>query len=92
MNESGNVSIECSASGNPIPTITLTGPSNVTVQHNMGNATLVNLNRNQAGLYICRANNGVHSPVSAAIELVVNCTYLIYCYIFSTILFEAFIF
>ena len=76
MNETGNVSIECSASGNPLPNITITGPSNVTVQHRMGKATLTNVNRNQAGSYQCTASNGISSPVSATTNLVVNCMYL----------------
>ena len=88
MNETGNVSIECIASGNPLPNITVTGPNNVTVQHSMGKATLNNVNRNQAGLYTCTASNGVSSPVSEMMELVVNCTCLIYYDICSFLLFE----
>jgi len=72
VNETGNVSIECISSGNPLPNITITGPNNVTVQHSIGKATLNNVNRNQAGLYTCKTSNGVSSPVNATIELVVN--------------------
>ena len=75
VNETGNVSIECKASGNPAPNITLLGPSNLAMPHTMGKAEIKNINRNQSGFYTCRVNNGLASQVSARIELVVTCMY-----------------
>ena len=75
-NETGNVSIECTASGNPTPVVTISNPNGTTVPHNIGKAGLSNTHRSQAGFYTCRASNGIKSAVSAMIELVVSCMWL----------------
>ena len=75
VNETGNVIFECTASGNPSPNITITGPNNSVVQHSNGKGNISGITRNQNGSYTCRVNNGVGSPVDATVAVVVNCTY-----------------
>ena len=78
VNETGNATFECTASGNPAPNITITGPNNAVVQHSNGKGMLQSISRNQGGSYTCAANNGVGSPVNAAVDLVVHCMYYIF--------------
>ena len=76
-NETRTVHIICIAAGNPTPVITIIDPKGATVWNFMGRATLYNVRRDQAGMYTCRATNGLASPVNVSTELVVLCMYLI---------------
>ena len=77
-NETGNVTIECTASGNPTPVVTITNPNGMNVSHSMGRVELNNVNRAQAGFYTCRVNNGLNRPINPRIELIVSCMYSIF--------------
>ena len=76
-NETGNVSIQCTASGNPTPVVTIVSPNGMNVSQKMGRAVLNNVNRTQAGFYTCRVTNGLNAPINPRIELVVSCMYSI---------------
>jgi hypothetical protein len=67
------VTLECRASGNPVPTITWTRRNNLlpsgekTVKGT--SITIEQANRHQAGVYQCTASNGVGEPVTQNITL-----------------------
>ena len=82
-NETGNVSIECTASGNPSPVVTIISPNGMNVSHRMGRTELNNVHRNQSGFYTCRAKNGIQSPDNASMELIVACMYYLFRFIRS---------
>ncbi|XP_059480564.1 limbic system-associated membrane protein-like isoform X2 [Neocloeon triangulifer] len=69
----GSVTLECKASGNPVPTITWTkkGPSGITRENIVEgfSLTLEQVDRHQAGIYQCSANNGVGTPATFDINL-----------------------
>ncbi|CAB3368811.1 Hypothetical predicted protein [Cloeon dipterum] len=69
----GSVTLECKASGNPVPTITwskkgasVTGRENIVEGFSL---TLEQVDRRQAGAYQCSANNGVGPPATFDITL-----------------------
>lgn len=72
------VTLECKASGNPVPSIywykrdPLAGST-----HLSDSSTLVldRVERQHAGVYQCAADNGVREPVSADVQLTVLCKY-----------------
>ena len=74
-NETGNVTIECTASGNPTPVVTIINPNGMNVSHKMGRTELINVHRNQSGFYACTAENRIQLPDSARMELIVACMY-----------------
>ena len=76
-NETGNVSIECTASGNPTPVVTIVNPNGRNVSHSMGRAELNYVHKNKAGFYACKVSNGLNAPINPRIKLVVACMYSI---------------
>ena len=68
--------MSCDASGFPAPSITWT-------KHRQGNPVIKapntqRSNRNDAGMYVCTANNGVGQAKSATAYVSVQCKYLLY--------------
>ncbi len=64
-----SVSLECTADGNPTPSITWTKLSdNSTVSFPLTIAGQVN-----EGMYKCTAQNGIGSPVTKEVSIIVHC-------------------
>lgn len=70
------VTLDCNASGNPIPNITWTRKNDVLPlgeKSISGSAyTIKQTTRHDSGVYICTANNGVGTPATEQINLKVN--------------------
>jgi hypothetical protein len=79
VKKGSTVKLECRASGNPVPKITWSRKNNVlpsgdqTLQIPV--LTLDRVDRHQAGVYKCMANNGVGEDVTQEINLHVLCEY-----------------
>ena len=80
VNEGGNVTFQCNATSNPSPTLSWTKNgnainqsfNNIVVSKDSQALTINNVQRNDAGIYICDATNNV-SSVSASAHLNVQC-------------------
>ena len=66
VNEGGNVTFQCNATGNPSPTLSWTKNGNAIINQSFNNIVLTedsqtltinNAQRNDAGIYICDATN-----------------------------------
>ncbi|KAF4523238.1 hypothetical protein B566_EDAN011464 [Ephemera danica] len=73
----GTVTLECKASGNPVPTITWKKKDGLLAsgQHSVEgfSLTLEQVDRHQAGMYQCSASNGVGQPATFDVTLHVLC-------------------
>ena len=67
--EGEDVTLECTATGNPDPKITWTRLSD----NSVFNGTLANISRQDKGGYRCTADNGVGSPATKDIFVTVQC-------------------
>ena len=67
VKEGSSITLTCSASGNPQPTVTWTKNGEQLQQGN--SLTVYNINRFSAGEYTCTADNSIGSPVSAVITM-----------------------
>uniref|UniRef100_A0A1B6DCG8 Ig-like domain-containing protein n=1 Tax=Clastoptera arizonana TaxID=38151 RepID=A0A1B6DCG8_9HEMI len=68
----GNVTLECKASGNPMPNVHWTRKDKPELFHQKiegFSITLEKVDHNHSGVYRCTANNGVGSPVSLDLKL-----------------------
>ena len=75
VNETQNATAECKVNAaNPLPRINITDNSNNAIAQTRGKGRLVHITRNQAGIYTCRADNGVGAAVTATAVLIVNRT------------------
>ncbi|XP_075214141.1 limbic system-associated membrane protein-like [Lycorma delicatula] len=73
VKKGSTVTLECRASGNPVPTISWTRKNNLLPSGEKSmegfSITIVEATRHQAGIYLCSANNGVGDPATAQIAL-----------------------
>ncbi|XP_068084641.1 protein CEPU-1 [Anabrus simplex] len=73
VKKGSTVTLECRASGNPVPTITWTRKNNLLPSGEKSvegfSITIEQANRHHAGVYECTANNGVGEPVTQHINL-----------------------
>ncbi|KAF4523235.1 hypothetical protein B566_EDAN011461, partial [Ephemera danica] len=73
IRKGGTVTLECKASGNPVPTITWTkkGGMLASGEHSVEgfSLTLEQVDRHQAGVYQCTANNDVGQPATREVTL-----------------------
>lgn len=75
VNETGTIILFCNATANTQLNITwnfLSGPDRVNLSKGT-TLTLGNVNRNQAGTYRCKAENGAKANATANIHVTVNC-------------------
>ena len=73
VTEGSNVVLHCNATGNPTPNITWRRNRISTVLHQGQSYIMYNINRNQAGNYICSAWNGIGNKKNATITVTVHC-------------------
>ena len=78
--EGNNLTLRCSASGNPTPNFTWTKDKSSLVLHQGDTYSIVDIDRNAAGNYTCTAWNGVGEPKKAIAAVSVHCK-LCYTYI-----------
>ena len=74
----GTISFDCSADGNPAPTITWTRVFNNGSDSDLlftGNPYVISSNRNNAGRYRCKADNNIGSAINQTIRMAVSCKY-----------------
>ncbi|XP_068686311.1 cell adhesion molecule-related/down-regulated by oncogenes-like isoform X2 [Montipora foliosa] len=72
ITENETITLYCKSSGNPSPNIFWTKDGNDSVLHEGSNYTLKNITREQAGIYLCIAQNGIGRNASASIPVTVN--------------------
>ena len=84
VKEGSKVTFQCNATGNPSPTLSWTkddnlinqSSNNIVLSEDSQTLTINNVQRNDAGIYLCNATNNVNS-VSASAHLNVQCKYKI---------------
>ncbi|XP_071447644.1 lachesin-like isoform X2 [Hetaerina americana] len=73
VRKGGSITLECKASGNPVPTITWTRKDDALPSGEESvegfSISLDRVDRHQAGVYRCMANNGVGDPVFVDLTL-----------------------
>ena len=74
--EGSNLTLRCSASGNPTPNITWTKDKSSLVLHQGDTYSIVDIDRNAAGNYTCTAWNGVGEQKKAIAAVSVHCRLL----------------
>ena len=67
------MTLKCIAEGKPTPSITWTRLSDNSVV----TMPLININRHDAGDYRCTAENGVGTPSTRSVTIVVQCKYIV---------------
>ena len=71
VTEGGSVTLKCLADGKPMPNIVWTRLSDYSVV----SMTLTDIRRQDAGNYRCTANNGIGSPATGDVLIVVQCEF-----------------
>ena len=71
VNEGDNVNLNCTADGNPSPSISWTKLSD----NSAVTMPLTGIRRQDEGGYRCTANNGIRDPVSIDVFITVQCEY-----------------
>ena len=73
------IALTCLADGNPAPNITWTRVFDNESDSDVlftGNPCVINSNRNNAGRYRCKADNGIGSAINQTIRVTVNCKFI----------------
>ena len=76
VNETNPIVVSCDASGFPKPSVTWTKHGQVVSKLNQLNNQ--RSNRNDAGMYVCTASNGVGQDKTAKVYVTVQCKSLSY--------------
>ena len=77
VNESDTLLVFCNASGNPTPNITWRKLDKSSPAFPSGNVLkITSINKTDAGMYECRANNGIRNNDTASFKVTVNCEYV----------------
>lgn len=71
--EGGNLTLHCNITGNPTPNVTWTKDANQTVLRKGETYTMVDVQRQAAGDYMCTAWNGVGERKNVTITVDVHC-------------------
>ena len=71
--EGESVSLDCNATGIPAPNVTWTKDGNNSVLYQGERYTIDSITRQQAGRYICTAENGIGSKLNATFAVIVHC-------------------
>ena len=71
--EGQRVSLDCNATGNPAPNVTWTKDGNNSVLYQGERYTIDSITRQQAGRYICTAENGIGNKLNATFAVIVHC-------------------
>uniref|UniRef100_A0A4W5KK93 Neuronal growth regulator 1 n=1 Tax=Hucho hucho TaxID=62062 RepID=A0A4W5KK93_9TELE len=77
VNEGSNVSLICTASGKPDPTISWRHITPLARKYDSGEyLNITGITRDQAGDYECSAMNDIASPDSKTVKVIVKCKYI----------------
>ena len=77
LNETGELRLECYATGNPRPFITWTEvPDPTPLDSPDGVLTIYKANKTHSGIYQCRASNGVGRDATALSSVRFNCKFV----------------
>ena len=71
--EGRNLTLQCNVAGNPTPNVTWTKDANHTVLHRGETYSMADVQRQDAGNYICAAWNGVGVQQNATVTVDVHC-------------------
>uniref|UniRef100_A0A8W7PVB2 Ig-like domain-containing protein n=1 Tax=Anopheles coluzzii TaxID=1518534 RepID=A0A8W7PVB2_ANOCL len=74
VRKGGTATLECKASGNPVPSISWTRKDSIHGSPHLSEGptlTLENVNRQDSGTYRCYADNGIREPVFVDMQLIV---------------------
>ena len=72
------ITLNCSADGNPAPTVTWTRVFNNGSDSDLlftGSPYVINNNRSNAGKYRCKADNGIGRAINQTIRVTIDCKF-----------------
>ena len=78
ISQGDTVTVSCSAQGNPAPELVWYRDGSGEIVSRQNTLTISNIRRDQAGTYVCQANNSVGQSEPKKIQLHVKCEYF-YC-------------
>ena len=73
IQEGKNVTLYCKVTGHPTPKITWTKDGSLGVLIGAESFVILNVNRQQAGYYVCTARNGIGTSANTTLTLTVHC-------------------
>lgn len=76
INETSGITVNCQATGNPLPSVTWV-KKGIMSTLSVGNIlTFTNVTKHEAGTYLCQAENSL-GVASTSISIMVQCKYII---------------